>query len=131
LFNGIDLVPYTIDSVTPIITAGSDVTITGAKLAVWGMIAMLEVDWKNNNAITVPAYGNISPNVFVGTIESKYSPASFTALHSHGDDAGAAWYTLRADGVLALGAMEGYGSASRTIAAGSTFKAFGTYILAS
>lgn len=130
LFNGIDLVPYTIDSVTPIITAGSDVTITGAKLAVWGMIAMLEVDWENNNAITVPAYGNIA-NVLVGTIESKYRPASFTALHSHGDDAGAAWYTLRADGVLALGAMEGYGSASRTIAAGSTFKAFGTYILAS
>jgi hypothetical protein len=130
LFNGIDLVPYTIDSVTPIITAGSDVTITGAKLAVWGMIAMLEVDWKNNNAITVPAYGNISPNVLVGTIESRYRPVSFTALHSHGDDAGAAWYTLRADGVLALGAMEGYGSASRTIAAGSTFKAFGTYILA-
>ena len=130
MFNGIDMVPYTIDSVTPIITAGSDVTITGAKLVVWGMIAMLEVDWKNNNAITVPAYGNIA-NVSVGTIESKYRPASFTALHSHGDDAGAAWYSLRTDGVLALGAMEGYGSASRTIAAGSMFKAFGTYILAS
>lgn len=131
LFNGINLKPYSIDSIIPIISESSDVTITGAKLVVWGLIAMIEVDWKNNNAITVPAYGNISPNVLVGTIESKYRPASFTALHSHGDDAGAAWYTLRADGVLALGAMEGYGSASRTIAAGTTFKAFGTYILAS
>lgn len=131
LFNGINLEPYSIDSIIPIISESSDVTITGAKLVVWGLIAMIEVDWKNNNAITVPAYGNISPNVLVGTIESKYRPASFTALHSHGDDAGAAWYTLRADGVLALGAMEGYGSASRIIASGSTFKAFGTYILAS
>lgn len=120
-----DLTTYNIQSV---ITATSgNATITYASAQRWGKVAQLSLSWTNASAITVPASGNIS-NLSVGTIAAGLRPAIRTAAYSHGDGAGAAWYSISSQGEVELCAMDGTGS-SRTIAAGTTFCLLCTYIL--
>lgn len=111
-----------------VITTASGVTLVGATAVILGDIVQIYIRWKYNSAITVTANGNIT-NIQVGTLASDLKPAVFSAAHSHGDDAGQAWYKLEENGNLWLGACEGTG-AQRTIAAGLEFSAMATYILA-
>lgn len=116
----------TISSVITVNTANA--TVTAAQYVQFGKIAQIYISWKNVNAITVPAGGNIT-NVGIGTLVSGKRPAILTGAWSHGDNGGAAWYNLGTSGSVALGACEATGTA-RTIAAGTVFTCFATYILA-
>ena len=116
----------TIDSIITVNTANA--TITAAQYVQFGKIAQIYIQWKNVNAITVPAGGNIT-NVGIGTLVSGKRPAILTGAWSHGDNGGAAWYNLGTAGGVSLGACEATGTA-RTIAAGTVFTLFATYILA-
>lgn len=107
----------------------ANATIVAAQRAVYGKLCTINIRWTNKAAISVPATGNIS-NVAIGTIPSGYRPATFYGAWSHGDNAGAAWYSIsEVDGTVSLGAMEGTGAA-RTIAAGTEFRLLTTFIMA-
>jgi len=116
-------------------TIGSYFTVTSAnatlsafQLTVNSGVCTVRIVWTNKSAISVPANGNIT-NITIGTLAAAYRPGtSFVAGHSHGDNSGAAWYSINRDGTVALGACEGTGTA-RTIAAGSTFLCLATYVL--
>lgn len=97
-----------------------------AYIAKYGNICTLFVSWTNKNAITVPASGNIG-NIHIATLASGYRPKLYTIAVSGGDDAGQAWYGIKANGQINLNAMEGRGS-SYTIAAGSLFYISCTYV---
>jgi hypothetical protein len=113
---------------TNIITAQVGITIVGATMARFGQLVQIYIRWSRSNTPTiVPAIGNIT-NVDVGTLAADLRPVIFTAAHSHGDDAGAAWYKIDTNGLLTLGACEGTG-AERGIAAGTVFSVMATYIV--
>ena len=114
-------------TITDIITVNStNATITGANAAKYGTIVQLRISWTNKNAISVGAGGNIS-NIIIGTLKAGYIPKFFSHAWSNGDDAGEAWYSIRADGQVQLGAMgTGY---AHNIAAGTTFNLAATYIV--
>lgn len=112
-----------------VITASSGVTITEAYFASWGRMAQLRIFWTYNSAITVPASGNINPDITVGTLVSGLSPLLNHGAWSHGNQAGAAWYGVSSGGNVSLYACEGTGS-QRTISAGTEFRLYTTYILA-
>jgi hypothetical protein len=115
---------------TNIITAQVGITIVGATMARFGQLVQIYIRWSRSNTPTiVPAIGNIT-NVDVGTLAADLRPVIFTAAHSHGDDAGAAWYKIDTNGLLTLGACEGTGS-ERGIAAGTVFSVMATYIVRS
>lgn len=111
-----------------VITGNSGVaTITGATAYRWGKVCQLAITWKNDSAISVPASGNIT-DVTVGTLVEGLRPAITAGGQSNGDNAGAAWYYVNANGNVVLGAVEGTGEA-RTIAAGTTFNMYAQLIL--
>lgn len=113
-----------------VITVNStNATLVYAEALTFGSITQICVRWKNKNAITIPADGNISRNVDVGTLDQDIYPYMYTAAHSNGDNAGAAWYTITNAGELKLGAMEATGS-QRTVPANTEFWVWATYISA-
>lgn len=119
-----------ITTIASIITVNSsNATITSAKWLQFMHIGMLEIDFTNKNAISVPANGNIG-DIVIGTVVSGKRPALNAHPVSNGDGAGAAWYHLSTAGNLSLAACEGTGAA-RTIAAGTAFNVAVTYIIQS
>lgn len=127
--SALGLATATNSTITSIITVNSDnATITKASYATYDKIAQLYLQWKNVNAISVPASGNIT-NITIGTLVSGKRPAILTGGWSNGDNAGAAWYNISTGGSITLGACESTGAA-RTIAAGTAFSCYATYILA-
>jgi hypothetical protein len=113
-----------------VITVNStNATLVYAEALTFGSITQICVRWKNKNAITIPADGNISGNVDVGTLNQDIYPYMYTAAHSNGDNAGAAWYTITNAGELKLGAMEATGT-QRTVPANTEFWVWATYISA-
>ena len=114
-------------TIANIITAATDITIIEAEVYTWGKLCQLRIRWSYGQAKNVPANGNIS-NITVGTLNSNFTPCMTMGAWSSGDQAGAAWYNITG-GVVALGACEGIGT-SYTIAAGTEFRLFTTYILA-
>lgn len=123
---GLDVIST--DTIANIITVNSDnATISSARYRQYGKVAQVQIDWKNVNAISVPASGNIS-NVQIGTLVSGKRPSTYSNGTSAGDSAGQAWYNINLSGVISLGACEGTGAA-RTIAAGTTFNFYSTFIL--
>lgn len=114
-------------TIANIITAATDITIIEAEVYTYGKLCQLRIRWKYGQDKNVPANGNIS-NITVGTLNSAFRPCMTMGAWSSGDQAGAAWYNITG-GVVALGACEGIGS-SYTIAAGTEFRLFTTYILA-
>lgn len=121
-------IPMTLyTTVSDIIIADSEnATITSANVVKWGKVVQLRMTWTNKKPISVGAGGNIE-NVVVGTLKAGFIPKIFTHAWSNGDDAGAAWYSIDANGLLRLGAMEaGY---PQTIEAGAkTFNVGATFI---
>jgi len=110
-----------------VIAAASGITVTAANYAQWGKVAQLVIDFTYDQAITVPANGNIA-NVTVGTLVDGKRPVYFKAAHSNGDGAGQQWYGITAAGVVTLRALEGTGS-QRTVAAGTTLSVSAVYLL--
>lgn len=118
----------TITNIPSIITVNSDnANITTANFTQWGEIAQLYLQWTNKNAISVPANGNIG-NLNIGTLVAGKRPKILSSAMSSGDNAGASWYNIGTSGAIGLGAVEGTGTA-RTIAAGTTFNLYSTFIL--
>ena len=117
----------TTTAVASIIAAASGITVTAANYAQWGKVAHLVIDFNYDQAITVPANGNIA-NVTVGTLVAGKRPVYFKAAHSNGDGAGQQWYGITAAGVVTLRALEGTGS-QRTVAAGTTLSISAVYLL--
>lgn len=116
-------------TITSIISVNSsNATITEAAYAQYGHVAQVRIIWTNNNAISVPASGNLT-NINIGTLVSGKRPKIISVGSSHGDYAGPAWYYFNPSGAIALSAAESTGSA-RTINAGTTFQFYATYILA-
>lgn len=126
-FQQVDNVESTMTLASIINGNTANATITEAHHVTWGKVAQLYMAWKNVNAISVPANGNIA-NINIGTLVSGKRPKAYSAAHSNGDNAGAAWYSVASNGDINLGALEATG-ASRTIAANTTFTLFMTYIL--
>lgn len=114
----------TITSVIAVNT--SNATISAAKAVKYGNIVQVYIAWKNLNAISVPASGNIT-NFTIGTLAAGYRPAIESSGYSQGDNAGAAYYTITTGGAIGLAACEGTGAA-RTIAADSVFSFYVTFI---
>ena len=113
---------------TNIITAqSSTITIATATMTRFGNLVQIYIRWSRSVPTIVTPSGNIT-NIDVGTLATDLHPVIFTAAHSHGDDAGAAWYKIDANGLLTLGACEGTG-AERGIAAGTAFSVMATYIV--
>lgn len=105
----------------------SNATISNfAVCAIYGKVAQVSFNWKNVNAITVPASGNIS-NITIGTLKTGYRPLNASVGWSNGE-ASAAWYNINSSGVVTLNALEGTG-ASRTIAASTEFRFSTVFIL--
>lgn len=125
--NGDKLSVVTSDTITNIITVNStNATITAANVVKYGRIVQLRIAWTNKSAISVGAGGNIG-NIVIGTLKAGYIPTIFSHGWSNGDDAGEAWYSIRTDGQVQLGAMgTGY---AHNIAAGTTFNLAATYIV--
>lgn len=118
-----------VNTISSVITVDStNATITTAEVVKYGNLVSLHIVWTNKNAISVPANGNIS-NFNVGTLASGYRPAYAYAGWSKGDNAGAAWYGVSTGGVIYLAACEGTGTA-RSIAAGTTFEFYSTFVAA-
>ena len=104
----------------------STATLVDASLLKFGRVVLVRIRYKLKSALSVPASGNIT-NVTVGTIAAGYCPAQWTGGYSVGDDAGAAWHSIAADGVVTLGACEGTGSA-RSISTDTVFVCTATYL---
>ena len=121
---------YRTNNITQIISVNSsNATIAEAQYAQFGQIAQLFIRWTNKNDISVPVNGNIV-NITIGNLTSDKKPAIFTGAWSRGDNAGAAWYSISdVSGGVALGAVEAYGTTTRTIKAGANFELMTTYIL--
>lgn len=118
-----------VNTIASIITVNStNATIELAEAVKYGNIVLLHIRWTNKAAISVPASGNIT-NLTIGTLLAAYRPAYQHAGWSHGDNAGAAWYSVGTNGNIGLGACEGTGAA-RTIAAGTVFEFHSTFIAA-
>lgn len=114
--------------VADIITANStNATISSASYRQYGKVAQIYIVWKNVNAISVPADGNVT-NLIVGTLVSGKQPGITSCAVSKGDNGGQAWYAVDTGGQIHLTACEGTGT-SRTIAAGTQFEIFATFIL--
>lgn len=112
-----------------IITANTtNATISSAQFARWGKLAMLQVTFTNKSAISVPASGNIT-NVEIGTLASGKRPAISCAPVSEGDGAGIVHYYINSAGSVKVCGCDSRGAAY-TIAAGTTFYLYATYILA-
>ena len=111
-----------------IIVPSTNITIVSAEYSSWGKMAMVRLNWKSSQDISVPAGGNLS-NIQVGTMPSGKRPSTLVFGHSNGDEAGGAWYSLQTNGGVYLGAMESTGSA-RTITAGTQINAYFCYLLA-
>ena len=115
-------------TIASVITVNStNATIVEAQRVIAGKVCQLNIFWKNQAAISVPANGNIT-NVTIGTLPANFRPAIFSGAWSHGDNGGAAWYNITTGGTVSLGAVESTGSA-RTIAAGTEFRLLTTFIL--
>ena len=112
-----------------IITANTtNATISNAYFTRWGGIGMLAMAWTNKSAITVPANGNLT-NITIGTLKAGFCPRITCVATSAGDNAGTAWYSITSAGVITLNAMNpSPNNASRTIAAGTTFNLFATFV---
>ncbi len=115
-------------TISQIVVAKSGTTITEAVYKQWGRVASLRIRFTRTSAITVPAHGNIT-DIDVATVVSGKRPRMQSFGFSGGNGAGQAWYSLGTDGVVTLCACEGNGS-SRSIAKGSEFSFYCTYILA-
>lgn len=125
--NGTDMATTSSNSASAILTADdTNANITGGWVKKWGRVVMLSITWTNKAAISVPASGNIG-NLTIFTLNLGYRPAWDHVAHSHGDNAGAAWYWVGANGNAQLGACEGTGAA-RTIAAGTRFDFHTTFL---
>lgn len=110
------------------ITANSScVTLQSGTICRSGNVCQFTLLWRTKVAWSCPAGGN-GANFNVGTFKSGYRPVMDTAVYSNGDYTGFACYGISTSGVLEFRAMEGTGTA-RTIAAGSTFNTYGTFIL--
>ena len=110
-----------------IVAAASGTTITAAHYKQWGRVACLRMRFTRTAAITVPAHGNIT-DIDIATVVSGKRPRMQSYGFSIGNGAAQAWYALGTDGVISLCACEGTG-ASRTIAKGTEFSFYCTYIL--
>ncbi len=118
-------VKYT-TTVSDVITASSNATISSVSFCRWGRLCMLMVYWSNKSAISVPANGNIS-NLTIGTLTNRAKPYHRIHPVSDGDNAGAAFYNMDSSGSLTVGAFDSRGAAY-TIAAGSTHRLAITYL---
>ena len=104
----------------------SNVTeITSQHYVQYGRVVQVGFFWKNKNAISVDAAGGIT-DVAIGTLKTGKRPAMASVGMSNGNSQ--QWYYIPNTGEVRLTAMAGNGS-SRTIAAGSNFNFFATFIL--
>lgn len=112
-----------------IITVNStNATLSSGYVAYWGKLAMVQFVWKNKNALSIPADGNLT-DITVGTLASAYRPKGPIHGLSNGDEAGNATYYINGtSGVISLTAVEGTGAA-RTIPANSNFNAFFCFVM--
>ena len=121
-----DMTPTT--STSNIITANtSNATISSAQFAKWGKLAMLQVTFTNKNAITVST-SNLG-NIEIGTLAADKRPAISCAPVSEGDGAGIVHYYINTSGSVKICQLDKRDS-SYTIAAGTSFYLYATYILA-
>ncbi len=115
---------------TSLITPGSGITIDTCVLTIWGQVCSMILGFKYSSAISVPVSGNIS-NVTVGTLDAKYRPSTEIGLRSNANSAaGAAWGHLETNGLISLGALDGWGSSARSLAANTVINLGGTWIMA-
>ena len=114
---------------TSLITPSSGITINTCVLTTWGQVCSMILAFKYSSAISVPISGNIT-NVTVGTLDAKYRPSIEVGLRSNANStAGAAWGYLKTDGSIVLGALDGWGTAARSLAANTVINLGGTWIM--
>lgn len=105
----------------------TNATISSASYVQYGNVAQIRIIWKNKNAISVPATGDVS-NIAICTLVSGKRPAIISTAMSNGNNGGPATYVIETSGTITLTRCEGTGAA-RTIAADNTFDICCTYIL--
>lgn len=115
------------DYTSNIITADtSNITLVSSQFAQWGKLAMIYLRFTNKSSISVPASGDIG-NITVGTIVAGKRPAVQCGLTCDGDETHPYTY-IQPSGTVRVGGFDSRGAAY-TIAAGTNFFVYGTYIL--
>ena len=127
--DALGLTVSTTTTISNIIVPASGITISDARYAQSGKVAMLYLSWSRSSTIHAYSDGNID-NVTIGTLVSGKRPAIYAATGtSFGDNGGPAFYRLESGGALIMGGIGGTG-ATRDVAAGTSFQCGITYILA-
>lgn len=115
-------------TVADIITADtSNVTMVSAQFAKWGKLAMVYLRFTNKNSISVPVGGDTG-NITVGVLADGKHPAVQCGLTCDGDETHPYTY-IQPSGTVRVGGFDSRG-ATYTIAAGTNFYVYGTFILA-
>lgn len=102
-------------SIAKIIAAGSDVSITYARLYRWGKLAMLQINWSYANAVTVDSLGQLT-TITIGTLVEGMRPA--LQCVGQGYSAKGTRYTIDTSGAVKLQSVDGTGT-SKSYAAGT------------
>lgn len=119
----------TTNTISEIITPfSSGITFNFARYRERHGIALIELSFKFNTAISVPNHGNFT-DINIGKLVEGKRPILATHARSNGDEAGQAWFHIDTAGKVILCAAEGTGTA-RTIAANTNFNLSAMYIVA-
>ena len=130
MWNLSSLTPAVTSTVSSIISqTGTDgIIINEAQRVIFGKICQVYVSWKFQGPITVGPNGDIT-DITIGTLTSSARPAIYCAGTSNGNLGGTGtFYNVSTDGTVKLTACNGTG-AQRTIAAGTTFYFYTTFIM--
>ena len=112
-------------TISDIVSAASNISITSASVQKWGRVLMLGVAYTVNKDISVPASGNVS-DVSIGTVKAAYRPHNSARLVSTNYGSR---LELSSGGALSIVSMEARGAAY-TASSGFSDTARGIYLLA-
>ena len=100
--------PVETSTISDIISAQTNVTVSAATFAQWGKVAMLNVTYTLSSEISVPANGNTT-NTALFTIAAGKRPAMVLGIILDNNEG--AWGTVNANGVVTLAGANSRGAA--------------------
>jgi len=100
--------PVETSTISDIISAQTNVTVSAATFAQWGKVAMLNVTYTLSSEISVPANGNTT-NTALFTIAAGKRPAMVLGVILDNNEG--AWGTVNANGVVTLAGANSRGAA--------------------
>lgn len=129
MWNVSNLTPTVTDAPQSIIAVDRNIArVAEARRVIFGKVCQVYFAWENFNDVTVGPNGDIT-DITIGTLTSAARPAIYCAGTSNGNLGGTgAFYDVSPTGAVKLTACNGTG-AQRTIAAGTTFYFYTTFIM--